>query len=688
MDVGAEMSESPRVRFTRHNLGAAAGRPTDLFFAPLDGSDALLRYKGMLYRSGVLKNSAQKVVGAVGSRSRIGQAAQAAGSIALPGNVSPARSPIRSGIARALTPGGGSGRGGVGGKPERGYRCPEGFQFGGRFTDANFSTCGKQLFDIPSLRETIAQAVYRTRGLRSVGSAPQARAQTETLRAQEAPQTDLMIRRAANVPRVGDADANARSSSIQAASEAVQNQDAASAILVRRDGYTMVPVVTAEELRGVPDNRNMEGAAWVQSVRDADAIGRDELGFLSNTGVTTLVYVTPNGVKLTLDRQRDLSTGERRQLGKDVNTAADMDVDSDPAARLRFIAEESNGAFEYSEDFGDVENPEEASSSEDGEGKANWIVGAFVDQPEERTEEAAEPDAAESGAPADGEQPASVAPATAERIDSLKEAVEHLNKGGLLADIEPSLIVEALKRSEAYEQTELRDDISVFENDEGRRILLKENPDDFEHISAHLTSDVLRELGVQAPTVRFTGEGKSRPFIWRSPDSVVEGAEADPEMDPEDLAPEIILGTQISDWLTDTRDRTTASFVGVRAGDEEDAVVTVGPPAALIGLSKSEIEARRRVGPEDFFDQTTNSYGRNYADLDEEQRQLILQTVDALLERARAFSFADYREKLQIDGELSSGERQHLEIVEGIYNQRLEMLEEQRDAVLAVLGLP
>lgn len=684
--AGVEMSDSPRVRFTRHNIGADVGRPTDLFFAPLDGSDALLRYKGMLYRSGVLKNSAQKVVGAVGSRSRVGQAAQAAGSIALPGNISPVRSPVRSGIARALTPGGGSGRGGVSGGPERGYRCPEGFQFGGRFTDANFSTCGKQLFDIPSLRETIAQAVFRTRAFRSGVSAPTARAQTETLSAQEVQPTEVMVSRAANVPRVGDADANARSSSISQASEAVQNQDAASAILVRRDGYTMVPVVTAEELRGVPDNRNMEGAAWVQSVRDADQIGRDELGFLSNTGVTTLVYVTPNGVKLTLDRNRDLSTGERRQLGKDVNTAADMDVESDPAARLKFIAEESNGAFDYSQDFGDVENPEDEAA--DGEGKANWVVGAFVNQPEERVEEAAEPDPAAAGAVADGDQPVSVAPASEERIDSLKEAVEHLNKGGLLADIEPSLIVEALKRSEAYEQIELRDGISAFEREDGSRLLLKEDPDDFEHISAHLTSDFLRELGVQAPTVRVTGEGKKRPFVWRSPDGVVEGAEVDTAIEADTLAPEIIVGTQISDWLTDTRDRSTASFVGIRVGEEEDAVVTIGPPAALIGLNKQEIEARRRVGPEDFFADTTEAYGQNFSDLDEQRREIILQTVDALLARAREFSFADYREKLSIDGDLSSGERQHLEIVEGIFNQRLEMLEDQRDAILAVLGLP
>lgn len=680
-----------RTVFFRHLKSVEDSVPTNLFYEPLDGSDELLRYKGMLYRSGVLKREEQKVVGVIGSGSRAGQAAQAAGSIALPGNISPARSPVRSGIARALTPGGGSGRGaaGIPGKPERGWRCPEGFQFGGRFTDENFSTCGKQLFDIPSLRETIGQAVYRTRGYRSVGEQVEGqRSQARTLTASsEKPSDDIMVRRAANVPVVGNRDDKKRTVSANEAVEAVQNQDGASALLVRRDGYVMVPVVSAEELRGVPDNRNMEEAVWVQSVRDPDQIGKDELGFLSNTGVTTLTYVTPNGVQLTLDRTRDLSTGERRQLGKDVNTAADMSVDDDPAARLKFLAEESDGAFKFSQDFGDVKNPEGKATSGEGEGKANWVVGAFIDSPEERVEEVAEPDEQSDAPAADAPVVERVAPDEGQRIESVKEAVEHINKGGLLADIDPAVVIEALKKSDRYKARKLNDDVTLFEAEDGQRILMNDNPEPFEHLSAHFSSEILREMGVQAPAVRFAGEGPSRPFLYRSPDGVIEGAELLDDVDPEGLPPDAILGTQFADYLTDTRDRSNASVLGVQVGDVSEAVVTVGPLAALIGLNEGELEERRNIGVEEFFEATRDAYGRNFEGADDETRSLMLEVVEALLERAREFNFDDYRQKLQSDGILSEAEESHLEIVQGLYEDRLENLNSSKDAILQVLGL-
>jgi len=682
------MTMGAKGNYRRHRNEVSEGVPTNLFYAPLNGSVELVRYKGMLYRSGVLKNRSSKVVGVVGSSSRAGQAAQAVGSTILPGNVSPVRSPVRSGIARALTPGGGSGRGGVPGKPERGFRCPEGFQFGGRFTDENLTTCGKQLFDIPSLRETIGQAVFRTRSSRvdtSVStSAPDGRAKPIEAQAQQS-NVELMVRRAANVPRVGDADDKARTAGVKQAVEGVQNQDGASSVLVRRDGYLMVPVVSSAELRGVPDNRNMEGAAFIQSVRDADAIGGDELGFLSNTGVTSLVYVTPNGVQLRLDRTRDLSTGERRQLGKDVNTAADMSVADDPAARLKFIAEKSDGGFEFSQDFGDVKDAESEVSSGEGKGKAKWVVEAFIDAPDERVEETVAEAADEQVD--DSAEAQRVAPTVEEKIDSVKEAVEHLNKGGLIADLDPSVVMEALRKSDKYKASKLDNGFTLFETEDGQRVLLKEDNDLFEHISAHLSSDVLREMGVQAPAVKFAGEGDDRAFVYRSPDGVIEGAEVDDDLGVDDLPDAAILGTQVADWLTDTRGRTEASILGVRAGEDVDAVVAVGPPAALIGLDADELEERRQIGPQDFFQATTEAYGKSFAEAADEEKQVVIEILDSLIERAQQFSWDDYRAKLAADGIISEAEQNHLEIVQGIFESRVENLSASRDAILAVLGL-
>lgn len=680
----ADMGTQPRVAFTRHIHDVFGEIPRDLFYAPLNGSINLVNYKGLLYRSGALKNSAVKV-GAISSNNPVGQAIQAAGTIALPGNISPGTNPVRSAVTRAITPGGGRSTNLPSGKPERGYRCPEGFQFGGRFTDENYLTCGKQLFDIPGFRETLSQAIFRTQAQRAgkarpSGAGPRATAEVNVLDGQT-PSSDvkLMISRAANVPRVGEGDDTQRAAGVRKAVEALTNQDEAASVLVRRDGYLMVPVVPDGELRGVPDNRNMEGAAYIRSVRTPDAIGLDELGFLSNTGVTSLVYVAPNGVTLRLDRTRDLETGERRQLGKDVNVAADMDVENDPGARLKFIADKSEGAFKFSADFGDMKDPEA-----DEDGKPRWAVQAFDNAPEPKTEELVDLGQVPT---ADGGVARRVAPDSKERISSVKEAVEHINKGGLLADIDPAIVLQALKQSNRYKPQKLRDDITLYETEDGQRLLVKENNERFEHISAHFSSDVLRELGVQAPTVKFAGTEDDRPFIYRSPDGVIEGGELDPSIQTDDLPDESILGIQVADWLSDTRDRSAASVLGVRVGDDVEAVATIGPLSALVGLTAEELEERRNIGPEDFFQATTDSYGRTYDDLADEQRRLILQVVDSLLARAREFSFADYREKLSLDGNISTGEQRHLSIVERIFRERLDQLTSSRDAILRVLGL-
>jgi hypothetical protein len=90
-----------------------------------------------------------KKSGLVGSSSRLGQAAGAGASILTPGDRSPITSPIRSGIARGLTPGGG---GGVGGRARaifdpgiNMHRCPPGTRNAGQFTDSMGRSCGYSL---------------------------------------------------------------------------------------------------------------------------------------------------------------------------------------------------------------------------------------------------------------------------------------------------------------------------------------------------------------------------------------------------------------------------------------------------------------------------------------------------------------------------------------------------------------
>ncbi len=687
----------------------------NLFFVPLNGDLNLLEHKAALYRSGAVSRFSQKRVGIIGGSGRTGQAAQAAGSTLLPGNVSAIRSPVRSGVARALTPGGPRRRPRLR-KPDINkpyYRCGEGFQFGGRFTDENYSTCGKQLFDIPSLKETLGQALFRTSSKRRPSRvATQGRAVLSSVKPEDdSPQNmQLMIKRAARVTEVGDSNPAGRTEGIKMASQAVLNQDEDSGVLVRRDGFLMFPVVSIEDLRKIEDNKNMEDAAFVKSVRSADQLGSEELGLLSNTGITSLTYVAPNGVEITVSKTKELSTGDRRQLGKDVNSAAEIDVSKNPLARLEFISEKTDGAFEISKDFKDVKNPEDESDAKDSKGLQNWAYEAFVNAPDPKVEEAgdlaedtedvaeAAPDATEAASevaeqateavPDADNVPENVAPvAPEERISSLKEAVEHLNNGGLLSAIDPSIVLEALERAENYQASKPRPDITVYTSDENGKVIVKKDNLQFQHLGAHLSSELLRELGVQAPAVRFAGEGDDRTFFYRSPDDVVEDADIDPDFEVTSVPPERIIATQIADWLSDTRDRTSRSLFAATSGDDTDLVVSVGPLAALSGLTQEELEERRNVVLEDFFSSVNDAYGLTFEQADEEQKALVLEIIGRLIDRAKNFSWQDYFSKLATDGVLSDIERTHLDIVKKIYDSRLSALSKSKESLAKIYGV-
>mgnify|MGYP003346012983 FL=1 len=124
---------------TRYFSPLLALKHVNAFHAPLNllnNSHAIV-FKCAMQRAGGNRNYEVKV-GTITSDSGIMQGLQSAGSMIVPGNASPARNPARSLTWQAVTPNGVPRHPHVNffpGKPTRGYRCPEGFQFGGRFTD-------------------------------------------------------------------------------------------------------------------------------------------------------------------------------------------------------------------------------------------------------------------------------------------------------------------------------------------------------------------------------------------------------------------------------------------------------------------------------------------------------------------------------------------------------------------------
>jgi hypothetical protein len=612
-------------------------------------------------------------VGLVGSRSRIGRAAQAAGSIATPGDLSDIRSPVRSTITEILTPGGSGPRRPRARPREREYRCPEGFQFGGRFTDSEWSTCGRQLFDLPSLSPTllqIARASFRApEGFEGRGGS------ARVLRGQE-PTADLLKSRTAQIPRVGPMSRKAREDSIKAVIQDLSSNGEISSMMVRRDGFPMQPVVDFGELRKVPDNRNMEQAAILMRPGSIGDLGKDELGLLSNTGVTSLVYVFPNGSTIRMDKTRELTVGERRKLGKTVSSASGIDNSKDPLARLNAVVSESGDSISLEKDFGSIKGAEDVIESGDNEGLPKWSVEAFKGGPKKRRSPARVATEAQSEETAPGE----------EGISNLENAIEHINQGGNLSDINPSILMQAVKRSKQYKERKLGSGKVLYEREDGVSFVETTSSRSFEALGANLSSEVQQNLELPAGRVRIIGSGEKRPYLTQTADSVLPGGSVKSSAKLSEMEPEDLTGILVSDYLTDVRRRSPASISGVQTEEGVRAVSANNAPSALAGLSASELKARRELTLENYLQTDGSVIANELRRRSEEVRQQIIEVYDQLIQKARSFKWDNYLERLTRDGKLSASERRHMDIVKSVYDQRLKNLTNSRDAFAELLG--
>lgn len=623
----------------------------------------------------------EEKVGLVGSSGRAGQTVQGIGSVLTPGDLSEFRSPVRSRIYGALTPGGGpSLRRRRPRAREREYRCPEGYQFGGRFTDSEWSTCGRQLFDLPNLLPNlldIARSQFRTDT-----SIPAARVTGRVLRGQEAPGQDVLKSRAAQIPRVGSLSKKSREDGVGVAIRSLASNPKVNSMMIRRDGFPMQPVVNTAELRQVPDNRNMEDAAFLIRAADIDSFGKDELGLLSNTGVTTLIYVMPNGSTIRMDRARPLSVGERRQLGKTVSSAEKLDNSKDPLARLNSVVEASNGAITLKTNFEDVKDPDSPIESGKNSGLPKWTDEVFkgsAKAPET-------PDAPEGDDDKTPSAPTEDKPG--ERIANLENAIEHINEGGNLGEIDPSILPEAVRRSKVYKQRKLGSGRTLFERSDGG-VSFIENPskEDFEHLSAHIASNLQQALDMPTPKVRVAGKGNKRPYFVQTPDTVLPDAEDAKVSDLSKMPPADIAGMIVSDFLLDVRDRNPSSVMAISSGNQQRTISTNNIPSGGIGLDADALKERRELDLPEYLTSDGESLGNAIRNMSEDSRQTALERVRSNIERAQAFDWDEYAETMKLDGVLSPAEERHITIVRQIFDNRLEMLQNQQERLEEIFGV-
>ena len=585
-----------------------------------------------------------------------------------PGDLSPLRSPGRSAAYRAITPGLGGGRGGSRPGENRAHRCPEGYQYGGRFTDNRFSTCGQQLFDIPSALGAAIGAARRatTSGLPS--------RTTGTPITGGVAASNLIQSRAPQIPRVGNENRNLRNSrvneTIKAMGEFAKKSNIRNRRMVRRDGFVLEPVVPNSVLRAIPDNRDMEGASYLMTALASKDIGGEELGLLSNTGIKSLIYVLPGGSTIVLEKARQLEVGERRKLGRTVNTAQQIPNANDPSARLRNVAEEIGEGLSFTENFVNIKNPNEKIGK-----SPKWVSELWGNRKNIKS----------PGETGKTSRQTETFSARRRLITNLEEAIQHVVEGGSLGDISPEVLAQVLQKSRDIKIQKLSNKISAVTSGSSKYFLYR-NPEKYQHISERFASDIQQMLGMESPDVLFAGKpGDKRQYLRQDVEEVIPGSRFNPDAKFEQLMPQDVARMMVSDFLTDQRERPMTSIYALETPDGLRGVLAENVTSGLIDLSKIEITKRMKMRIEDFYNpQATPSYSEYYRSLKAEQRILFIKLINQLIQKARTFNPKSISDDLGRYG-MSEGEKIHLNIVTKLFETRLDVLSSQKNVLRSIV---
>jgi hypothetical protein len=650
----------------------------------LNGSQHLVNFKGVMLRR-ILTNEEEKV-GVIGARSRLGQAAQGVATVAVPGDLSNVRSPVRSTIYSAITPGGGGGgsptRTAIGllrrAAPKRGpLRCPVGYEFGGRFASKNFANCGRQLFDLPG---GLGLGVGGGTGLLGL-----LKREGQLVRFGQNDTPTVQIQRAAQIARVGAPKDPERVKAVDVSVSALSDPTIKGGLLVRRDGTTLRTKVSNSVLGTIRENPDMEGASLISAAKTPAEIGDDGVASIWIGNVKSVSYALPGGGSITVERKKNLSIGEKRILTKAwVANASTNFGANNYGARLRDIVDKSNGSLTYTEKFPNIDKPNDlVTVAEVGNPKKRssvqrWVFSTFM---------ADNAPGRGSGKPyKEVGKGSSAKPIEDAGISNIRDAVKHLDENGDPEKVPSNLLGSALNSSKAFTSKTVRPGVTIVERGDGKSWYRADSSGDYAHIGERVSSDVHAALGLESPSVTFIGDGSRRSYLLANPHNEADGTLSNlpiSKIDNEDL-----LRMSVSDYLLDQRDRNPSNMRSIGRGERTRLVLGGGNMSALAGLSPEELKSRRAMVFEDYLKENRlGQVAKKFNALSLSQRKAMVALYEDLVKRASEFDWNDYSARLGIDGKLSAAEKAHLDLIKAIFNQRLNNLRSAKKRYLQSLGV-
>ena len=134
----------------------------------------------------------------------------------------------------------------------------------------------------------------------------------------------------------------------------------------------------------------------------------------------------------------------------------------------------------------------------------------------------------------------------------------------------------------------------------------------------------------------------------------------------------------MADLISGVDDR-KASGIGFLG---EEAIPTA-VPSALTELSELKITDRTKESVSAMKPVSGDGmYNTYYRELRDAQKRSFQEEIQRLMTRAQEFNFTDYRDALYRDGQLSSAEKTHLNIIQKIVESGITSLSRSRDALL------
>jgi len=227
----------------------------------------------------------------------------------------------------------------------RGFRCPPGFEHGGKFTDARFSTCGSQLFATPGakkpIKETLrtVQGAVRTETIGSSSGRAKRRDRAGSNLVKPVKDTVKLPENAAIVPgrsRTNIAKQDSTTNKLAAALAKAPASQRGARRVIRSDGAVLVPAASVAKLASQRDNDDLKDATYLSRIDRPIEFGGPELDLL-RADVRKISFVLPGGTVVEVVRNGKINRAEYEKIKKAAFARAvnKPDIpDINPARRL------------------------------------------------------------------------------------------------------------------------------------------------------------------------------------------------------------------------------------------------------------------------------------------------------------------------------------------------------------------